>query len=244
MNRRALKKEWKIYRKECKRNNESFISFEEFIEKALAEQEVNNSSEGESVSKENIEGESVSKENIEGEETEENIDDPMNLIEINDSESKTRCVCKEDCECHELGAECTCDLDCGCEKETVYTSTSKTTQLKWEDAQNYEEYLNNLPTDVKYSELEPELWKTIKNTDTFKNAECTDVQSAALDAEQVLENYRKLFSKVKKQDSNTKKGNTKKVATKKVEAKKGNTKKVDTKKITPKKGNNKNKSKK
>ncbi|MGL4769020.1 MAG: hypothetical protein ACRCW6_02170 [Mycoplasmoidaceae bacterium] len=239
MNRRALKKEWKIYKKECKRNNESFISFEEFIEKALAEQEVNNSSEGES----------VPKENIEGEDTEENIDDPINLIDINDSESKTRCICKEDCECHELGAECTCDLDCGCEKETVYTSTSKTTQLKWEDAQNYEEYLNNLPTDVKYSELEPELWKTIKNTDTFKNVECTDVQSAALDAEQVLENYRKLFSKVKKQDSNTKKGNTKKVTTKKVttkkvEVKKGNTKKVDTKKITPKKGNNKNKSKK
>lgn len=208
MNMRALKKEWKKYRKDCKKNKVEFLPLDEFIEKVLSEEGDSSeiSSEGESNNEIN---ETLS--SLENDNDEEVSDD--DLIEIPDIvpvKLITRCTCKEMCACHEIGETCSCKEDCECVKETVNENMPQKLghQLTFEESENYEEYLDSLPTDVKYSELEPDLWKTIIHTDTFKKAECHDIRTAERQTQEILTTYKDLFAKKNKKTSTKKKSKT------------------------------------
>ena len=226
MNMRALKKEWKKYRKDCKRNKVEFLSLDEFVEKVLSEQNdtMKDSKIDENESEGKTDSNSSSLENeVEGKADSnssslENEDDFIEIPDIVPVKLVTRCTCKETCPCHETDETCSCEEECDCVKETINENMphKKGTHLTYEQSENYEEYLESLPSDVKYSELEPDLWKTIIHTDTFKKAECYDIKTAEKNTQEVLATYKELFQKTKNKNLTKKK--TKK-STKKSKAK-------------------------
>lgn len=230
MNTRALKKEWKRYRKDCKKQGIDFISLDAFIEKVYAEQD-NDSEETFNEQKDDALDVTTSSVNNDSEDEEDNEDDIIDLDAIQLVEKKVKtistCTCEEVCPCHELDDKCSCEDGCPCIIEKKEIEIDK--QLTFDQSQNYEQYLEDLPKDVKYSELEPDLWRIIKNTDTFKKSECFDIQTVQIESEEILEIYKNLFKKKpKKKDSSKKSTKGKKATNKPVKV-------TDEKKVTSKK---------